>query len=248
MFLRALLLLILVAGLSLALTWYFGEAVLLALGLIAVQLKFVLKKLATVEWPAILAWLKTETQAFFQIELLKKWLMTSALPLLVGNALLRRIEAFFAAYRSRVRAQYDALMGWFAGLQWYEKLVAALIVLFATLALSVTSLGLWLILFLVKLPFWAIAALTALGRMIWETLRKTAFKTAAFFQLGWLWRFVRRRLPKEALDRQRRLNFRIARRVVRHRRLTLRQLSERKDSLALTLAVLRERWRGGGED
>ena len=80
--------------------------------------------------------------------------------------MLRRIDAVFQTYRARVRAHYDALMGWFAGLQWYEKTVAGLIVLFATLALSVTSLGLWLVLFSVKLPFWAIATLSAFGRMI----------------------------------------------------------------------------------
>lgn len=245
MFVRALLVLVVVAGLSLALTWYFGEAVLLALGLIALQLQVLAKKIAAVEWPVILTWLKTETQLFFRIELLKKWLLTSALPLLVGSAVLRRIEAFFQTYRARVRAHYDALMGWFVGLQWYEKTVAALVVLFAALALSVASLGIWLILFSVKLPFWVIAALSAFGRMIWETIRKTAFKTAAFFQLGWIWRVIERRLPAQALARKRRLNFRIARRVVRHRRLTLRQLSSRKHILSLTLAVWAERWRSG---
>jgi hypothetical protein len=243
MFLRALILLILVAGLSIALTLWLGDEVLIALGLILVQLKVVAKKLAQVELPAIVVWLKQQTEAFFRIELLKKWAMTTVLPLIVGNAALRRLERFIARYRETIAAQYDALLAWYAGLEWYEKLVATLIVVFATLGLTVSSLGLWLVLFSVKLPFWAVAAMTSFGRMIWTTITKTAFKTAAFLQLNMAWKVLRRRLPPAYLERKRRFDFRVARMVVRRRRMTLKQLEAQKDGLSMRLALIREYFR-----
>ena len=244
---RSLLILLVVAGTSLALTWYFGEAILLALGLILLQAKVFGQKLMAIQWPAVLAWLKLEATNFFRIELLKKWMMTSLLPLLVGKALLNRIEAWFARYREMLATQYDELLGWYDGLEWYEKTIAALIVLFATLALSVTSLGLWLILFSVKLPFWLLAAFSALGRMTWESVRRMVFKALAFLQLGWLWRILRRRLPPGWLERKRRFDYRVARAVVRKRRMTLKQLAEGQRGLSLRMAILREtlrQWRG----
>ena len=240
---RALLLLLIIGSISVGLTMYFGNEVLVALGLILVQLKIVAKKLVSVELPAVLAWLKAETSMFFRVELLKKWAMTTALPLLVGNAILRKIEQTLTRYRSGIRAQYDAMCAWYNALDWHVKIVATLIVLFATLGLSVSSIGLWLILFSVKLPFWLAAAIGSFTQMTWLTIRKMAFKTVAFFQLGWLWRFIARRLPEGYLERKRRLDFRMARIVVRRRRLTLRQLAQRKDSFSLRWAVIRQGWR-----
>ncbi len=221
---------------------FFGQDVLVALGLLLVQLKIVAKKLVSVELPSVLAWLKHETALFFRIELIKKWAMTTALPLLVGNALLRKFEAFLSRYRNAIRQNYMSLIAWYRGLEWHVKIVAALIVLFATLGLSVTSLGLWLILFSVKLPFWLVAAFSSTLQMTWLTIRKMAFKAIAFFQLGWLWRIIRNRLPEGYHERKRRLDFRVARMVVRRRRLTLRQLQERKDTFSLRWAVIRAQW------
>ena len=243
MLLRALLILAAVAAASVALTVYFSESVLLALGLILTQIKFVAKKLAAIEWPAILTWLKTEASAFFRIELLKKWFMTSLLPLLLGSALLRRIERFAASYKDAILANYAALIAWYGQLEWYEKAVATLILLFGLLGLTVSSLGLWLILFSIKLPFWIIAALSALGQMTWASIRKMAFKAVAFFQLAWAWRLIRRLLPTAYLERKRRLDFRVARMVVRQRRMTLRQLSAQKNSLSMRIAVWSGRFR-----
>ena len=248
MFLRALLILVVVGSVSIGLTMYFGNEVLVALGLILIQLKVVAKKLVSVELPSILTWLKTETSTFFRIELLKKWAMTTALPLLVGNALLRRIDAFISRYREAIRRQYDGLLTWYNNLEWYEKIVATLIAVFAALGLSVSSLGLWLILFSVKLPFWLVAAFSSTMQMTWVTLRKLAFKAVAFFQLGWLWRFIERRLPEAYIERKRRINFRVARMVVRRRRLTVRQLAERKDSISLRWAVIRAGWQRSADD
>ena len=238
MFLRALALLILVIGASILLTWYFGADVLLALGLILTQLKVLGQKIVSVEVPAILVWLKTQTAAFFRVELLKKYFYSSIVPLLMGPAIKRRVEAFLTRYKDAVRARYDALITWYSALEWYEKTVAALIVLFAMLALSVSSLGLWLILFSVKLPFWVIAGFAAFGRMLWSSITKTAFKTIAFLQLSWLWRLIRPRLPAAYLDRKRRFDFRIARAVVRRRRMTLAQLQAGHRGLSLRLALM----------
>lgn len=248
MLLRAILLLLFVGSVSIGLTMYFGSEVLVALGLILVQLKVVAKKLMSVELPAVLGWLKAETAMFFRIELLKKWAMTTAFPLLVGSAILRKIDAVLSRYRAAIKTQYDALIGWYSALDLHIKIIATLIVLFATLGLSVSSIGLWLILFSVKLPFWLVAAFSSFVQMTWLTIRKMAFKAIAFFQLGWLWRFIRNRLPEGYLERKRRLDFRVARMVVRRRRLTVRQLAERKDSLSLRWAVIREGWRSRSDD
>ena len=243
MFLRAVFILLIVGSVSIGLTMYFGTDVLVALGLIFVQLKVVAKKLVAVELPSVLAWLKTETSTFFRIEIFKKWAMTTALPLLVGNALLRKIDSFLTRYRAAIRRQYETLTTWYSALEWYEKIVMTLIMVFAALGLSVSSIGLWLILFSVKLPFWLVAAFSSFVQMTWVTIRKMAFKTVAFFQLGWLWRMLQKRLPEGYLERKRRLDFRVARMVVRQRRLTVRQLAERKDSLSLRWAVIRAGWK-----
>ncbi|GGE41998.1 hypothetical protein [Actibacterium pelagium] len=243
MFWRAVLLLILVAGASIALTYAFGAKVLLALGLILSQLKIIGSKLMGIEAPAILIWLKTQAAMFFRIELLKKWFMSSMLPLIMGPMLRRKIVQVLTRYKDAVKQRYDSMLAWYRGLEWYEKTVAALIVVFGTIGLSVSSLGLWLVLFSVKLPFWLIAASTALGRMIVASVSKMAFKTIAFLQLGFAWRLVRRWLPKDYLDRKRRWDFRVARAVVRQRRLTVRQLHDSKHSLSMRLALLRAYFR-----
>ena len=248
MLVRALAILLLVGTASVGLTMYFGQEVLLALGLLLTQFKVLGQKLVQIELPAVLAWLKQQASVFFRIELIKKWLMTTAMPLLLGRALLRRFEAFVKRYTSAVAQQYARMMAWYRDLDTPVRVVALLIVLCATIAVSVTSIGLWLILFSVQLPFWLIAIFTSAGKMFWVSMQKYAFKIVAFLQLGWAWRVLRGRLPADYLEKKRRFDFRVARMVVRRRRLTVRQLSERKDSFSMWLAVLRERWRQSGSD
>ena len=237
MFLRALALLVAAVALSYAATVYFGHEVLIALGLILTQAKVIAKKLVHVELPVILAWLKTQAGVFLRIELLKKWIVTTVLPLVVGNAVLRRLAAFIGRYRAAVALRYERMLDWYQRLHWGEKLVAALVILFATVAVSVTSLGLWLILFSVKLPLWIAAVATALGRMVWVSVQKMAFKAVAFLQLALAWKGLRRLLPASWLEKKRRFDYRVARAVIRRRRLTVRQLAERKDSLPFRLGL-----------
>ena len=244
MFLRPLALLVAAVGLSIAATLYFGHEVLIALGLILTQIKVIGKKLAMVELPLVLAWLKTQTSAFFQVELIKRWLTTTLLPLLLGKAALRRIAAWLGEYRSAISRRYLRLLRWYRDLHPVEKAIAALAILFATLALSVTSLGLWLILFSVKLPLWIVAMATALGKMTWTSIQKMTFRAAAFLQLSLLWKGLRRLLPASWLERKRRFDYRVARAVIRRRRMTIRQLADRKDSLPFRLGILVDYWRG----
>lgn len=248
MLLRALLLLVLVTAASLALTYALGEKVLIALGLILLQIQIIGKKLVSLELPAILAWLKAQAVLFFRIELLKKWVMTTLLPLLMGSALRRRLEGVILTAKAEIGARYSAMMQWYGGLGLAERIVAALIVLIGTFALSVSSLGLWLVLFSVKLPFWLIAVGTTLGKSLTSTVSKMVFRTVAFFNLGLLWAMLRRGLSEDLLRRKHRFEFRVARIVVRQRRLTLRQLEAQKHSVALRWALfregLRQLWRG----
>ena len=243
MLLRALLLLALVAGGSILLTYALGAKVLLALGLMLAQIKVLWKTLLAIDAPAILAWLKMQANAFAKIELLKKWLMTSVMPLLVGRAALRQVEAFVARYFAMIRAYNRGLMQWYRGLDWYVKLIAALIVLFATLGLAVSSIGLWLILFSVQLPFWLLATFSATVHMVSATVQKMVFRAVAFLHLNWAWRLLKRQVPPDYLEQKRRFEFRVARRVVRRRRMTLRQLTNRDHALGLRVSLLVERLR-----
>lgn len=245
MLLRGIILLIAAVAVSVAATLYFGQEVLVALGLILTQMKVIGKKLVGIELPAILAWLKMQSAVFFRIELLKKWLTTTLLPLLLGKAVLRRIAAYLSRYRRAVRLRYVRLLRWYRRLHWGEKILAALIILAATVALSVTSLGLWLILFSVKLPLWIAAVATAFGRMVWVSVQKMAFKAVAFLQLSLVWRALRRLLPMSWLERKRRFDYRVARTVIRRRRMTLKQLEARKDNLPFRMGLLVEYLRGG---
>lgn len=241
---RGILLLIAAVGFSVAATLHFGQDVLIALGLILTQLKVIAKKLAGTELAAVLFWLRAQATVFLRIELIKKWLMTSVVPLIFGKAALRRIAAFTARYRRAARRRYKRLLRWHRSLGTFEKLLAALIILFATVALSVTSIGLWLILFSVKIPLWIAAIATAFTTMVWTSVQKMAFRAAAFFQLALIWRWLKRRLPATWLERKRRFDYRVARTVVRRRRMTLRQLEARKDSLPFRMGILFDYLRG----
>ena len=238
MFLRGFILLIAAISVSVAATLYFGQEVLVALGLILTQMKVIAKKFAGLELPAILAWLKMQAAVFFRIELIKKWFMTTLLPLLLGKALLRRIAAYLSRYRRAVRMRYVRMLRWYRRLDRVEKVVAALIILFATLALSVTSLGLWLVLFSVKLPLWIAAVAAAFWRMTWASIQKMAFKAVAFLQLRWLWQGLTKVLPARWLAWKRRADYRVARAVIKRRRMTVRQLANRKDSLPFRMGLM----------
>ncbi|MFW2542053.1 hypothetical protein ACN2XU_05380 [Primorskyibacter sp. 2E107] len=227
-------------GLSVLATWYFGNEVLIALGLILVKLKVLTKKLWLIEWPVLIMWLKTQGGAFFKVELIKKYLMTVVVPLALGKRFFRQMKAWLSGYLDGVQARQAAMMAWFNGLSGVERALAWAIILFGTLALSVGGLGLWLILFSVKLPLWAVSAAISLGKMLWTSVQKTVFKALAFLQLGWLWLGLQRLLPNRVLAWKRRWDYRVARAVVRRRRLTVRQLHERKDRLPFRMGVLLE--------
>ncbi len=238
MFWRAFLLLLVVASASVALTMVFGAKVLLALGLILTQLKVIAQKVLSIELPSVLLWFKSQAALFFRFELIKKYILGTLTPMLIGSALKNRLVAVLSRYKLALKSRYMRMMLWYGGLEWYEQVIAALIVIFATLALSVSSIGLWVVLFSVKLPFMIAAGVGAFWRILWTTIAKMAFKTAAFFQLGWLWKRISRVLPESYLDRKRRWDFRVARAVVRSRRLTVRQLHAQKDSLSMRLALM----------
>lgn len=231
-------LLLLAIAASVGATIYFGESFVVAFGLLLVQLKLLWKKLALLDLPVVLTWLKLQSAAFFRIELIKKWVMTTLIPLVVGKVTLRRLAGFIRVYTAAIRERYNALLNWYGGLGWVEKSLAAGFVVFATLALGVSTVGLWLVLFSVKIPLWLAAVAAATGRMIWASVEKTAFKTIAFLQLRWLWTFLKRLLPTGLLRWKRRFDYRMARAVIRRRRMTLRQVAARKDSLPFRMGLM----------
>lgn len=226
---------------------YFGEAVIVAFGLLLVQLKLLSKKITLMDLTMVWGWIKLQGGVFLRIELIKKWIMTTLVPLLVGKATLRRLASFIHGYSAALKARYARLLNWYAQLGWIEKSLAAAIVLFATVALGVSTIGLWLVLFSVKIPLWLAAFAATALQSLWAGVQKTLFKTLAFLQLRWLWVFLSKLLPQSLLQRKRRLDYRIARAVIRHRRLSLRQVTEKKDSLPFRMGLLIDYLRGHTE-
>ncbi len=248
MFLRTFLLLLLAIAASVGATIYFGESFIVAFGLLLVKLKLLSKKIAVLDLPVILAWLKLQAGAFLRVELAKKWVMTTLIPLVVGKVTLRRIAEFISGYTRALSDRYDAVLRWYGDLGWVEKSLAAAIVILATLALGVSTVGLWLVLFSVKIPLWLVAVAATTGRMIWASVQKTVFKTLAFLQLRWLWSFLRRLLPAGLLRWKRKLDYRIARAVIRRRRMSLRRVAERKDSLPFRMGLMADYLLGRSEE
>lgn len=240
MLLRATSLLVLLVAVSVLLSYVVGEKVLIALGLLFLQIQILAKKAITLEWPAVVLWLKANTALFLRVEILKKWITTSIVPLIMGSVLRRRIASWGAFVRDAIAGRYTSLMTWYGELGRVEKVLTALIMLAAMLALSLSSVGLWLILFSVKAPIWVLAVLATLARSVWQTLSKMTFRAIGFFNLGLIWALVQWGLPERLLERKRKFEFRVARMVVRKRRLTLRELGARKDTLSLKWAVFRE--------
>jgi hypothetical protein len=67
-----------------------------------------------------------------------------------------------------------------------------------------------------------------------------AFRAAAFLKLSFVWKGLKRLLPASWMERKRRFDYRVARSVIRKRRMTLAQLEERKDSLPFRMGLLVE--------
>ncbi|MSU91432.1 hypothetical protein GE300_17775 [Rhodobacteraceae bacterium 2CG4] len=243
MLLRALILLGLVASASVALSYMFGAEVLAALGMIISQAKIVLAKTLSIGSKGLVLWLKAQGMNFARVELAKRWVLKSLVPMLIGAANQRRIAGFVAAFKTAATGRYRSMMAWYKQLPLAVRVISVLIAMCATLALAITSMSLWLLIFSVQVPFWIIAAATAFGTMIWKTVQKLLFRTIAFMQLYRIWGMIRDRLPPEYLARKRRFDYRIARIVVRRRKLTLGQMRTGKDSLAMRLALIREYFR-----
>ncbi len=98
--------------------------------------------------------------------------------------------------------------------------------------------GPWLILFSDNPPLWVITAFMTAHEGLRRNARKTVFRMIAFLQPGWLWRWIRPWIPARWLRWKRRLDCRIARSVVRHRRMTVQQRTARKARLPFRQAVM----------
>jgi len=225
---------------SVSLTRIFGVEILVALGLLLTQLKVIAGKSGSFLLATLPAWIKMQGANFLKIELAKHWVTKSLLPMLIGAGLQRRISGWTGRLTTGFRARSARLGAWYRDLSPGWRVLGIGVALLTVLALSVTSLGLWLFVFSVQVPIWIAAAFGTIGRMLWQSGQKMAFRAVAFMQLYRIWGLVRRRLPPEYLDRKRRFDYRIARIVVRRRRLTVAQLHARKHGLALRWALLRE--------
>ncbi|MEM8822427.1 MAG: hypothetical protein AAGB10_08580 [Pseudomonadota bacterium] len=240
---RALALLCVLIGVSLGLSYWFGAEVLAALGLIFSQIKIVFARAMALSSNTLLIWLKAQGMNFARVEIAKRWLLKSLVPMLIGAVNQRRIATFVKAYTSYAKERFDRMMAAYQALPRPTRYVLILVAMSASLALALTTMSLWLLLFSVQLPMWILAGLAAFWQLIWQTLQKFIFRTLAFMQLFRAWGYLRDRVPPAYLQRLRRFNFRIAREVVKRRRLTVAQLHNQKDSVGMRWALLREYFR-----
>ncbi len=243
MLLRALAILVFIAGVCLGISYWIGAEILAALGLVIKQAKIVLARLATISVGGVATWLKAQGINFARVELGKRWFFKSILPLLIGAALQRRISITFRSFIRRIKVRYRRMQRWYRAQDRVTRYVLIGIVVGATLALALTSMSLWLFVFSVQVPLWIIATLGAFWQVIWRGLQKLVFRTLAFMQLYRAWGLLRDRLPESYLRRVRRYNFRIARIVVKRRRMTISQLHAHKDSWGMRWALIREYFR-----
>ena len=194
MFLRALALLILLCLASVALSAYFGAEILAALGAILAQLKIIGAKLSAVSSRTVLLWLKAQGINFARIEIGKRWLTRSLIPLLIGAATQRRITRFAHRFAALVRERYDAMLAAYRAQPRPTRILLVLIAIAATMAVTVTTISLWLVVFSVQLPLWILAGVAAFWRVIWLWAQKLVFRTLAFMQIFRIWGFLRRRM------------------------------------------------------
>ncbi|MCC1493786.1 hypothetical protein [Cognatishimia sp. F0-27] len=237
---RAIALLVLAIGASILATLYFGNEVLIALGLILTQSKVLLQKIVSLKPALVLAWIKAHGIVFFKKDLPYRWVSSVLVPLVLGKALAKRIGLIVDRLTAPIVQQRALLMAWYRGRSGLEKGLLTVALVAATLALSVTTIGLWLILFSISLPLWLVSTALALGKALSRTVQKSLFRAVAFLQLKWVSRLLVRILPKQWVARKRRFDFRMARAVVRRRRMTVEQLAARKDKLPFQAGVFLE--------
>lgn len=243
MLLRATLILVALIALSVGLGLMVGNEVLAALGAMLAQAKVILGKAASLSGAAVLTWLKAQGINFARVEIAKRWFLKSLIPLVIGAAAQRRIANAVGAYVAAFKARSGAASARFKAQPLWIKAAAIVAMLVATAALTMSTLSLWLLVFSVKLPIWAYAGLGAAWQFVWTYLQKLIFRTVAFMQLYRVWGWMRKKLPRSYLERKRRFDFRLARIVVRRRRMTVAQLHAQKHGLKMRLALLREYFR-----
>ncbi len=243
MFIRALAILFLLIAASVALSFAFGAEVLAAVGLILSQLKIVLAKVGALSWKGAVVWLKAQGVNFARVEVAKRWFLKSLLPLIIGASMQRRISQLFDRFLTGFRKRRDAMMDTYRGWPKPVRIVTVLAAVAAVLALTITTMSVWLIVISVQLPIWIIAASGSLWQILWRFLQKLVFRTLAFMQLYRVWGALKKRLPESYLRRKRAFDFRVARMVVRQRRMTVAQLHAQKNGWSMRLSLLRAYFR-----
>lgn len=240
---RAVAVLAFLIAVSFGLSWALGGEALAALGLILVQLKIVFAKVGTISTKTIIAWVKAQGVNFARVEVAKRWVLKSLLPLIIGASLQRKIAAVFGKFLEGYKRRKEALM---ANYHSWPKPVQAIAIacsLLAILAMSLTTMSVWLFIFSVQLPIWILAASGSLWKMLLGVVQKLLFRTIAFMQLYKIWGFIKKRLPESYLRKKRQFDFKVARIVVRQRKMTVAQLRAQKDSLGMRVALVREYFR-----
>ncbi len=228
MLVRALLILFAIGSVTAGVSYIFGAEILAALGMIFSQLKVVTARVMAMSSGTVLAWLKAQGINFARVELGKRWLLKTLLPLLVGAAMMRRLSQLAAGFKARFVETSNQLTNWYRELPTAVRIVGILIAMCGILALAVTTMSLWLLIFSIQLPIWVAAAFAAFGQMIWQSLQKAVFRAIAFFKLTKIWAFLKKRLPETQQQGLKRFERKMARNVIRQRRAAVARLKASK--------------------
>ncbi len=216
--LRALALLALVIAASVALSLVFGTQVLAALGLMIGKAKLLAANALAAVAKGAGVWLRAQGVRFARVEIAKRWVYRSLLPLVIGAAGQRRVRALLRHARRAVRRRHDAMMAWYGRQPLALRVATVGLAIAAMLALTATSVGIWVLIFSVQVPVWILAGLGSVGSLIRDYVERAVFKTVVFMKLDRLWAWAEARLPRGLRRAKRRADLKVARTVVKGRR------------------------------
>ncbi len=193
-------------------------------------------------------WLKLMLVNFFKVEILKKWMITVAIPLLIGIKNRQSLKRFLRRLRTRVELRRRYLMLRYRALSPVWRLVLGVGVVGAILVLSLFVWWFGFLLFLVKIPAWISGPLWYLWSFFTLAIQKAVFQIVVFLHLDRLWRRLKSFLPQRIIRRWRAANYRALRMAIKRRNLTADQLKVKKQKLTLRLSLRKERNRNRAEE
>ena len=177
----------------------------------------------------ILAWLSYQVKRFAVVEVgLKRWVVGSIL-FLIGVRNRKRLELVLEGLKRLIARRVRRVR---AILRFYRvkrfSFLIALGSLVAIAFLSTTFMGFWLIFWIGKfpLPGWVVTLAWRLWGLVLTLVQNISFRFGAFTALYRIGQAIWHRLSKPLREHFRKVRFRLMRRAVHRRHVTLKMLSD----------------------